>query len=121
MANPCGVSTNRLESFSDGVLAVAITLLVLDLKPPNSSHLGHGLLADWPHYAAYVTSFVTIGIIWINHHVMIGRLRQTDHAILMLNIVLLLTIAALPFARWPVPAEVEGYATVQAAWPKSKT
>jgi uncharacterized membrane protein len=95
------VSTNRLEAFSDGVLAVAITLLVLDIRVPSvgphgslASALGH----QWPHYAAYITSFVTIGIIWINHHAMIGRLRVADHAILGLNLLLLLSIAFLPFA-----------------------
>jgi len=68
------VSKNRLEAFSDGVLAVVITLLVLDIKVPStsSSHtLAHDLLQNWPNYAAYVTSFITIGIIWINHHAMI--------------------------------------------------
>jgi uncharacterized membrane protein len=96
------MSTNRLEAFSDGVIAVAITLLVLDIKVPdpatNASHLGHALLRQWPIYAAYVTSFVTIGIIWINHHAMISRLRQADRAILSLNLLLLLSIGVLPFA-----------------------
>jgi uncharacterized membrane protein len=92
------VSTNRLESFSDGVLAVAITLLVLDIHVPDTDRLGHELLHGWTHYAAYVVSFVTIGIIWVNHHVMIGRLRVADHSILMLNLVLLLTIGLIPFA-----------------------
>ena len=94
------MSTNRLESFSDGVLAVAITLLVLDITVPaaRGDHLGHKLGAQWPHYAAYATSFLTIGIIWVNHHAMIGRLRATDHSILMLNLVLLLTIGVIPFA-----------------------
>jgi uncharacterized membrane protein len=94
------VSTNRLESFSDGVIAVAVTLLVLniDVPPPGSGHsLGHELLHQWPTYAAYVTSFITIGIIWINHHVMISRLGRADHAILMLNLLLLLSIGVLPF------------------------
>jgi uncharacterized membrane protein len=95
---PSPVTTNRLESFSDGVLAVAITLLILDVTVPESEHLGHALLHRWPHYAAYVTSFVTIGIIWINHHVMIGRLREADHAILMLNLLLLVTVVVIPFA-----------------------
>ena len=94
------MSVNRLESFSDGVIAVAITLLVLNISVPApgaaslASELGH----QWPAYAAYATSFLTIGIIWINHHVMIGRLARTDHSILILNIVLLLTIGLLPFA-----------------------
>jgi uncharacterized membrane protein len=96
------VSTSRLEAFSDGVLAVAITLLVLNITVPDpgahAAHLGSALLRQWPSYAAYAVSFVTIGIIWINHHAMIGRLRQADHAILVLNLILLLTIAMLPFA-----------------------
>ncbi len=90
-----------MEAFSDGVLAVAITLLVLDIKVPEPSAghtLGHELLEMWPTYAAYVTSFITIGIIWINHHAMISRLREADHAILALNLLLLLSIALLPFA-----------------------
>jgi uncharacterized membrane protein len=94
------VSTNRLEAFSDGVLAVAITLLVLDIgvPPTGKSTLGHALLSQWPQYAAYVVSFLTIGIIWINHHAMIGRLRQADQTILTLNLLLLMSIAVLPFA-----------------------
>jgi uncharacterized membrane protein len=94
------VSTNRLESFSDGVIAVAITLLVLYINVPGPSRhtLAHDLAQQWPVYAAYVISFMTIGIIWINHHVMIGRLRQADHPILILNLLLLMTIGVLPFA-----------------------
>jgi uncharacterized membrane protein len=93
------MATNRLEAFSDGVIAVAITLLVLDLAVPQpTGRLGHDLLAQWPQYAAYATSFLTIGIIWINHHAMIGRLREADHAILILNLLLLMMISVLPFA-----------------------
>jgi uncharacterized membrane protein len=95
------VSTNRLEAFSDGVIAVAITLLVLNIDLPTlhkAETLAHGLARQWPVYAAYVTSFLTIGIIWINHHVMIGRLREADRAILFLNLLLLMSIAVLPFA-----------------------
>jgi uncharacterized membrane protein len=95
------VSTNRLEGFSDGVLAVAITLLVLDIvvpKPGGSHTLAHELGTRWPSYAAYVTSFLTIGIIWINHHVMVGRRRTADHAILMLNLLLLMSVGVIPFA-----------------------
>jgi uncharacterized membrane protein len=95
------VSTNRLEAFSDGVIAVAITLLVLNIPVPGAQHKGtlaHALLDNWQYYLAYVTSFVTIGIIWVNHHAMIGRLREADHAILMLNLVLLMTIVVLPFS-----------------------
>jgi uncharacterized membrane protein len=99
------MSTNRMEAFSDGVFAVAITLLVLDIAVPDPTHTAGGLhlarallAADqWPHYVAYAVSFLTIGIIWINHHVMIRRLRATDQAILTLNLLLLLTVVALPF------------------------
>jgi uncharacterized membrane protein len=93
------VSSNRLEAFSDGVFAIAITLLVLELKvpPPGSGELGHELLQEWPSYVAYVITFITIGIIWINHHAAFSRLRSVDHSILMLNLLLLLTVSVLPF------------------------
>ena len=93
------MGTTRLEAFSDGVIAVAVTLLVLGIAVPRQGQsLGHELLAQWPQYAAYAVSFLTIGIIWINHHVMIGRLREADHTILVLNLLLLMTIVVLPFA-----------------------
>jgi uncharacterized membrane protein len=95
------VSTNRLEAFSDGVIAVAITLLVLNLVVPDPARthdLATALGQHWPSYIAYAISFLTIGIIWINHHAMIGRLREADHTILLLNLILLLTIGVLPFA-----------------------
>ncbi len=90
-----------MESFSDGVIAVAITLLVLNITVPSPKH-GHSLAAEllsrWPVYAAYVTSFITIGIVWINHHAAIGRLASADHAILLINLLLLLCIGVIPFA-----------------------
>ncbi len=97
------MGTNRLESFSDGVMAVAITLLVLAVVPPalreTSEHsLIYELGRNWSHYLAYVISFMTIGIIWINHHAMLTRLREADHSILILNLFLLMTIGILPFA-----------------------
>ena len=108
------MSTNRLEAFSDGVLAVAITLLVLDIGVPPvgpNETLAHALLHSGRSYAAYVISFLTIGIIWINHHAMIGRLRVVDHAILILNLLLLISIGVLPFATCAdggVPEESRG-------------
>ncbi len=93
------MSTGRVEAFSDGVFAIAITLLVLDIHVPHPGNgtLGHELLAQWPTYAAYVISFLTIGIIWINHHAAFSRLRSVDHSILMWNLGLLLTVGILPF------------------------
>jgi TMEM175 potassium channel family protein len=99
--NPLNVSTGRLEAFSDGVFAVAATLLVLNVTVPTVSageSLGHALANQWQLYLAYANSFITIGIIWINHHAMISRLRSADHSILILNLVLLLWVALLPFA-----------------------
>ena len=91
------MGTNRLESFSDGVIAVAITLLVLGITVPNPRRIRiaacvYELGTHWPDYAAYAVSFVTIGIIWINHHAMISRLREADHTILILNLLLLMSI-----------------------------
>jgi uncharacterized membrane protein len=91
--------TGRAEAFSDGVFAIAITLLVLEIHVPRpgSGPLGERLLAQWPSYAAYVVSFITIGVIWINHHVMLRRLRRVDHGFLIWNLVLLMTVGILPF------------------------
>jgi len=95
------MSKARIEAFSDAVIAVAITLLALDLHVPDpggSASLAHRLGEQWPNYAAYVVSFLTIGIIWINHHALLQRLVSVDHAILVLNLLLLLTIGVLPFS-----------------------
>src|SRR3979411_2375690 len=95
------MSKARIEAFSDAVIAVAITLLALDLHVPDpagSASLAHRLGEQWPNYAAYVVSFLTIGIIWINHHALLQRLVRVDHAILVLNLLLLLTIGVLPFS-----------------------
>lgn len=93
------MSPNRLEAFSDGVFAIAVTLLVLDLgvPEPGKGALGHALLAQWPSYAAYIVSFLTIGIIWINHHAAFNRLRTVDHPILIWNLLPLMSVSVLPF------------------------
>jgi uncharacterized membrane protein len=89
--------TTRLETFSDGVFAIAATLLVLELSVSSSDELGHALLHIWPQYLAYITSFVTIGIIWMNHHHTVSLIARTDRTMLFINNLLLLTIAFLPF------------------------
>src|SRR5947208_9776517 len=94
------LSKGRIEAFSDGVIAIAITLLVLDIRVPEpgaGASLAHRLAQQWPSYAAYVVSFLTIGIIWINHSAMLRRLASVDHSVLFLNLMLLLTIGVLPF------------------------
>ena len=92
--------TGRFEAFSDGVFAIAATLLVLEFSVKTGKFappLDRQLLHLWPSYLAYVTSFVTIGIIWMNHHHTVSLIGRTDRTFLFLNIVLLLTIAFLPF------------------------
>jgi TMEM175 potassium channel family protein len=89
--------TGRLETFSDGVFAIAATLLVLELSVTSRGDLGHQLLHLWPAYLAYVTSFVTIGIIWMNHHHTVSLIGRVDRTMLFINNLLLLTVAFLPF------------------------
>jgi uncharacterized membrane protein len=94
------VSTNRLETFADGVFAIAATLLILNVDAQvgeGSGEIGKRLLEIWPSYIGYAVSFVTIGIIWSNHHTVMGQLGKVDRTFLMLNILLLMCIAFLPF------------------------
>jgi uncharacterized membrane protein len=92
--------SGRVEAFSDGVFAIAITLLVLELKVPHAGGAG-GLaaaLADqWPSYAALLISFATIGIMWLNHHRLFTLIRRVDTPVLLLNLWLLLGVAIVPF------------------------
>jgi len=90
---------SRVEIFSDGVFAIAITLLVLDISvaPSEYDHLRHALAQEWPAYLAYVTSFLTVGSVWIAHHSLFSRLRFIDPVLLRLNLLLLMTAAFLPF------------------------
>jgi uncharacterized membrane protein len=95
-------SKARLEAFSDGVFAIAITLLVLEIKVPaltdlQSGGLAGALLRQWPSYTAYLLSFGTILIMWVNHHVLMDYVRHVDHGFLYLNGLLLMTITLVPF------------------------
>jgi uncharacterized membrane protein len=87
----------RVEAFSDGVLAIAITLLVLDLRAPGSGSFRHQLLAEWPGYLAYLASFAYIGVIWVNHHQLFTRIAAVDLGLLWYNLGLLLGASVLPF------------------------
>jgi uncharacterized membrane protein len=92
------VKKSRAEAFSDGVFAVAATLLVFNIAEPTvSSGLGKALIAEWPSYAAYGISFFTIVVIWVNHHAVIDSIERLDRRLLFLNGVLLLTVAIIPF------------------------
>jgi uncharacterized membrane protein len=90
------VESGRVEAFSDGVLAIAITLLVLDLKVPED-HVAHALLAAWPTYLAYLSAFLYIGVVWVNHHALFTRIASVDAGLLWCNLALLLTVSVLPF------------------------
>ena len=91
--------TGRVEAFSDGVLAIAVTLLVLDLRPPQHApgQLVAGLLGQWPAYLGYVASFLYIAVIWLNHHQTFARIRTVDRGLHFANIAVLFTVALLPF------------------------
>jgi uncharacterized membrane protein len=89
----------RSVTFSDGVFAISITLLILEIKPPaDVSHLLHGLVELWPSYLAYALTFLFIGQVWANHHVMFDHIRSADRVVLLLNTLLLMVVAFLPFA-----------------------
>lgn len=91
--------TGRVEAFSDGVFAIAITLLGFALKVPDvaTTSLRAELVAGWPSYLAFTTSFVTISVVWINHHRVFSHIVRVDHALLLLNALLLMTVALVPF------------------------
>jgi uncharacterized membrane protein len=96
---PVHRDTNRLMAFSDGVFAITITLLVLEIRPPTDDrNLLHGLVALWPSYLAYALTFLFIGQVWANHHVMFDHIRAADRLVLLLNTLLLMVVAFLPFA-----------------------
>ncbi len=92
------MKTNRLEAFSDGVFAVAITLLVLEIAIPGGENLWHDLGEEWPSFAAFFVSFWVIGIIWVNHHGVIDHLQRTDRGVLYLNLLVLMTVVFIPFS-----------------------
>jgi uncharacterized membrane protein len=101
--DPGEKETGRVEAFSDGVFAIAMTLLVLDLKVPRASELASpaallpALSRQWPTFAAYLTSFATILVMWVNHHKLFNLIRRTNGAFLFLNGLLLLFVTFVPF------------------------
>lgn len=101
-----GLSTGRVEGFTDGVLAIAITLLVLQLGTGTGpGTLAHRLAQQWPLFLSYFISFMNIGTIWLNHHKVASRLDHVDHTFLVLNLLLLMIVSLLPF-----PTRVVGQA-----------
>jgi uncharacterized membrane protein len=86
----------RLETFCDGVFAIAATLLILNVHAQGVP-LSRGLLNAWPSYAAYAVSFVIIGIIWVNHHAAFGQIGRSDRTFVMINVLFLMCVAFIPF------------------------
>src|SRR5450755_69673 len=104
-------SPERLEAFSDGVMAVAITLLVLNIqvpevKPPYTTAL-QAMIAEWPMYLGYATSFIVVGLFWANHHYMFKYIKITDHFLLLLNTLTLMCLVLIPFATAFLTKEVQ--------------
>jgi uncharacterized membrane protein len=91
--------TARIEAFSDGIFAIAITLLILEIKVPSrdQSSLVAGLLRQWPSYLAFLLSFAYIGIMWINHHRMFTHIKRSSDVLKILNLLLLLGVTIVPF------------------------
>jgi len=93
------VSKARLEAFSDGVFAVAITLLVIEIAVPGEhGNLAHQVGQLWPSFAGYLVSFTTIGIIWVNHHTTLSQFRRLTRTLLFLNLNLLLWVVLIPWS-----------------------
>jgi len=102
--------TARVEAFSDGVFAIAITLLVLEFKVParGSGVLSFQLLRQWPYYLSFVSSFAFIGIMWINHHRMFTHIRKSNNVLLHLNLLLLLGVTFVPFPTSVIAVHLGG-------------
>ena len=93
------MTVSRVEAFSDGVFAVAITLLVLQFVDPGArpGHLLEALLAQWPLLVTYIASFLTVGVIWVNHHTIFNGIKQADRTLQFINLVLLLFVVLVPY------------------------
>jgi uncharacterized membrane protein len=107
------VESRRAESFSDGVFAVAITILVFNLLPIGagtimSEQLTKELVHSWPQYAAYAISFLTIGIMWLNHHTLLSQVTRVDRPLLAINLFLLMGVVAIPFPTALVAEHLTG-------------
>jgi TMEM175 potassium channel family protein len=103
------MDSRRAEAFSDGVFAVAITVLVFGLLGIGSGRLTAGvLLRAWPHYLAYVVSFLTIGIMWMNHHTIMAHVTRVNRPLLVLNLLLLMGVVVIPFPTQLVAEHLRG-------------
>jgi uncharacterized membrane protein len=106
---------NRLEAFSDGIFAFAATLLILNLAINEAKPLGPQLVQIWASYAAYAVSFITIGIIWANHHTLMHQIAHVDRFFLMVNVLFLMFIAFIPFPTRLLALNIQGEGAQAAA------
>jgi uncharacterized membrane protein len=108
------VETGRLETFSDGVFAIAATLLILNVDAyvrsctDEDATLARHLMCGWPSYIAYIVSFLTIGIIWVNHHTVMDQIARADRTFLMLTVGFLMVVAFIPFPTGLVAENING-------------
>ena len=109
--------TGRTEAFSDGVFAIAITLLVLDIRVPEEAfeNLWRGIVHQWPAYLGYVTSFLTIGWIWLAHHSIFRRLRYANRRVMTINLLLLMAVSFLPYPTRLVAEAIHSESAERAA------
>jgi TMEM175 potassium channel family protein len=108
-----GLPVNRVEALTDGVFAIAMTILVLGVQLPHTTDgLGARLLALWPKLASYVLSFVMLGVLWIGHHYQLNHLRRMNRVLIWLNLWFLLAITFLPFGADVLGAEYHDPAAV---------
>ena len=103
-SNYVAIDTGRLETFSDGVFAIAMTLLVIEISVPHIGNESEGttlfgaLIEEWPSYVAYMISFLGIGILWANHHNRFRYIARSDHGLIFLNTLFLMYVAFFPFS-----------------------
>jgi uncharacterized membrane protein len=101
--------TSRLETFCDGVFAIAITLLVLGIRVPDpSENLGAALVHEWPTFLAYLISFVTIGIMWVNHHRLFALIERSNPTFAYINVGFLLFVAFVPYPTELMATQLAG-------------
>jgi uncharacterized membrane protein len=104
------MTKSRLEAFSDGVLAVAITLLALDLHVDagDGAGLARQLAREWPSFAAFAVSFFVIGVIWVNHHALFALAGEVDRTLMFYNMMLLMWVTTIPFTTSTLAAYLRG-------------
>ncbi|MCL5736173.1 MAG: TMEM175 family protein [Actinobacteria bacterium] len=108
------MTTGRLEAFSDGVFAIAATLLILSVRV-SGSPLGPAIIHSWPGIAGYAVSFLSIGVMWVNHHLVMHQIARVDRTLLMINTVLLLLVAFVPFPTQLLAEHLRGADALAAA------